>query len=231
MSRRTFSFRTIPLFLSLSLVAAALTACARPPVQEMAGARVAISAARAAGAETRAPAPYAQANRLFDQSLRDVEASDYDRARRHAIEARKIALMAEEDARRASRLEEPAPREKGEKNGAAPEPEALASLKSREGQGPPKAGKDLPSSAARPVDRHRVVQGESLWKISGYAQVYNDPFQWPLLYRANREKISDPDLVYPDQELSVPRRPGSEEVAEAVRVAKSRGPWSLWDGR
>ncbi|MEE8109659.1 MAG: hypothetical protein V3T44_01390, partial [bacterium] len=60
MNRQILSPRlTLPLFLFLSL--AAISACARPPVKEMAGAGVAISAARAAGAETHAPAGYRRA--------------------------------------------------------------------------------------------------------------------------------------------------------------------------
>ena len=35
-------------------------------------------------------------------------------------------------------------------------------------------------------------------------RIYADPYMWPRLYRANKEQIQDPDLIYPDQTLAVP---------------------------
>ncbi len=53
---------------------------------------------------------------------------------------------------------------------------------------------------------HTVVKGECLWRISEQAQIYNDPFMWPLIYKANRDKITkSPDLIYPGQVFSIPR--------------------------
>jgi nucleoid-associated protein YgaU len=78
---------------------------------------------------------------------------------------------------------------------------------------------------------HIVKKGECLWRISEYEEIYNDPFQWPLIYKENRSKIKDPDLIYPEQNFDVPRDSTESEVAEAVREAKFRGAWSLWDGK
>lgn len=50
-----------------------------------------------------------------------------------------------------------------------------------------------------------VVRGDHLWKISGKEKVYSDPYQWTRLYSANQDQISDPDLIYPQQRLAVPR--------------------------
>jgi hypothetical protein len=50
-----------------------------------------------------------------------------------------------------------------------------------------------------------VRKGECLWIISGHDEVYRDPMKWPRLYRANRAIIKDPDLIYPDQVLEIPR--------------------------
>ncbi len=54
-------------------------------------------------------------------------------------------------------------------------------------------------------DKHTVVKGEYLSKISGYKHIYNDPSKWGIIYRANRDKIKDPDLIYPDQVFAIPR--------------------------
>jgi nucleoid-associated protein YgaU len=52
---------------------------------------------------------------------------------------------------------------------------------------------------------HKVVEGEYLGKISGYWEIYDDWRQWTRIYEANKDKISDPDLIYPDQMLDIPR--------------------------
>ncbi|MDH3975310.1 MAG: LysM peptidoglycan-binding domain-containing protein [Deltaproteobacteria bacterium] len=78
---------------------------------------------------------------------------------------------------------------------------------------------------------HVVVKGENLWTISEYGDVYSDPFQWPVIYKANRNQIKDPDLIYPNQEFEIPRDVSQEEIDDAVHEAKTRGPWSLWDGK
>ncbi|MBN1326776.1 MAG: LysM peptidoglycan-binding domain-containing protein [Candidatus Cloacimonetes bacterium] len=62
--------------------------------------------------------------------------------------------------------------------------------------------------AAKPKyyeDTYTVVKGDYLSKISGYSFIYNDWRKWPIIYRANRDKIKDPNLIYPDQVLKIPR--------------------------
>ena len=78
---------------------------------------------------------------------------------------------------------------------------------------------------------HTVQNGECLWTISESTDIYDDPFQWPLIYKANRGQIKDPDLIYADQELDIPRDSSQGEIDDAVHEAKTRGPWSLWDGK
>ena len=51
----------------------------------------------------------------------------------------------------------------------------------------------------------KIYKGECLWTISSYPEIYNDPFQWPKIYRANTDQIKDPDLIYPNQILRIPR--------------------------
>lgn len=59
--------------------------------------------------------------------------------------------------------------------------------------------------------KHMVVQDEWLAKIAGYWEVYDNYRQWPVLFEANRDRIEDPDLIFPEQELVVPREfPASE---------------------
>jgi len=74
---------------------------------------------------------------------------------------------------------------------------------------------------------YTVERGDHLWGISGKDSVYGDPYQWPLIYRANSDKIKDADLIYPGQELDVDASPSSSDVSAAVNHAKTRGAWSL----
>jgi nucleoid-associated protein YgaU len=67
----------------------------------------------------------------------------------------------------------------------------------------------LAAPAAATERVHVVQQGETLWHIA--AQVSGDPHEWPELYRANRDQIKDPSLLYPGQRLRIPE-PGSEEA-------------------
>jgi len=59
--------------------------------------------------------------------------------------------------------------------------------------------------AGSPTGRHVVRRGESLWAISASEGVYGTGSRWRILYAANRARIANPDLIYPGQEISIPR--------------------------
>ncbi len=71
-------------------------------------------------------------------------------------------------------------------------------------------------------DYHTVLRGEALPQIAAQADVYNDQTLWPLLYRANRDQISDPGHIRPGQILRIPRNIGKEEIAEARRYGQEK---------
>jgi nucleoid-associated protein YgaU len=83
--------------------------------------------------------------------------------------------------------------------------------------------------AAGRVSSYSVVRGDNLWSISGKDEVYADPYQWPLIYKTNRDKIKDADLIYPGQVLDVDQNASASEIDAAVNHAKTRGAWSLGD--
>lgn len=74
---------------------------------------------------------------------------------------------------------------------------------------------------------YTVMRGDSLWRIAARSDVYSDPYQWPLIYRANADQISDADLIYPDQRLNIISHPMRGDVDAAVMHARNRGAWSL----
>ncbi len=60
-------------------------------------------------------------------------------------------------------------------------------------------------------DDYNVARGDYLWKISKKPDIYSDPMQWMKIYTYNRELIKDPDLIYPDWVLKIPRKVGPNE--------------------
>jgi len=55
-----------------------------------------------------------------------------------------------------------------------------------------------------PKNVYKVRRGDSLWRISKYRNIYNDPYQWGKIFKANQDKIENPNLIYPGQELIIP---------------------------
>ncbi len=51
----------------------------------------------------------------------------------------------------------------------------------------------------------KVYRGEFLWKIASYPEVYGNGAKWPLIYRANKDQIKDPNLIFPNQVFEIPR--------------------------
>jgi nucleoid-associated protein YgaU len=51
---------------------------------------------------------------------------------------------------------------------------------------------------------YTVVKGDYLSKIAGMRYIYNNWKAWPRIYRANRNLIKDPNLIYPGWVLKIP---------------------------
>ena len=63
------------------------------------------------------------------------------------------------------------------------------------------------SSSARPpatppTQTYTVVSGDSLSKIA--KRVYGSAKAWRKIYEANKDKIKNPDLIYPGQVFTIP---------------------------
>jgi hypothetical protein len=50
--------------------------------------------------------------------------------------------------------------------------------------------------------KYVVKRGDSLWKVAG--KVYHNPLKWHRIYQANKEKIKNPNRIYPNQVLTIP---------------------------
>ncbi|MGA2222244.1 MAG: LysM peptidoglycan-binding domain-containing protein [Verrucomicrobiia bacterium] len=51
--------------------------------------------------------------------------------------------------------------------------------------------------------KYIVKKGDSLWRIAG--KVYHNPLKWPRIYRANKDRIKNPNRIYPNQVLTIPQ--------------------------
>ncbi|MDH4274946.1 MAG: LysM peptidoglycan-binding domain-containing protein [Gammaproteobacteria bacterium] len=87
--------------------------------------------------------------------------------------------------------------------------------------------KNTVATTSGKVERYVVVVGDSLWIISAKPEVYNDPYQWPLIYKANTDRIKDPDRVLPGWQLTIKHDYTQTEIREAIAHARHRGTWKL----
>jgi len=67
-----------------------------------------------------------------------------------------------------------------------------------------------------------VQKGDYLWRISGKQEIYGKPIFWPVIYDANGNIISNANLIFPGQELRIPRDLSEEQRMEEVRKAWSQ---------
>lgn len=73
-------------------------------------------------------------------------------------------------------------------------------------------------AAVSQIDKLRKVQPTSktytvgtwakdrdcLWNIAKKKTIFDNPFKWPSIYNANKDKIKDPNLIYKGQVLTIP---------------------------
>lgn len=69
---------------------------------------------------------------------------------------------------------------------------------------PEAPAENVPPSEQKAPDgkTYKVEKGDSLWKIA--EKMYGDGTKWPKIHDANKDKIENPDMIYPDQELIIP---------------------------
>ena len=72
------------------------------------------------------------------------------------------------------------------------------------------------------MTRYTVVEGDNLSQISGQDMVYGDANLWPLIFKYNTDKLTDPDKLEPGLVLVIPRNLSQTEIREAASYAKKR---------
>jgi len=85
-----------------------------------------------------------------------------------------------------------------------------------------KAERARSEKEVQPAAAHTVKRGETLPQIAALAEVYGDSSLWPLLYRANRDQISNPAVLWPGQVLRISRNYDRNDLIEARRFSSER---------
>ena len=81
------------------------------------------------------------------------------------------------------------------------------------------------AETSAPEASYVVKKGDSLWKIASKKKVLGDPFAWPLLFKANRDQIQDPDFIDVRADLNYKKNYSKDEIADAVEKAEQTPPF------
>lgn len=144
-------------------------------------------------------------SRYFDELTRREEAVRCERERQERLAA--------EEARR---------QEERARVEAAAKAEAARKLEEEKAEARKRAERARAEREAAHVPTHTIKRGETLPQIAALPEVYGDASLWPLLYRANRDQISNPAVLWPGQVLRIPRNYDKNDLAEARKFSSER---------
>jgi len=70
---------------------------------------------------------------------------------------------------------------------------------------------------------YQVVRGDHLWGIAKKKEHYANAFAWPIIYKANRDQIKNPDLIFPKQNFKIPNLT-EEEKSKYEKIKRNYKP-------
>jgi LysM repeat protein len=91
------------------------------------------------------------------------------------------------------------------------------------------SGEATPVVEAAPaaITEYIVKKGDSLWVIAKDKDIYDDDFLWPIIYKANKGQIKNPNMIYPGQKLKIPRDGYSmDDIKKARKKAGAKKPYT-----
>lgn len=74
---------------------------------------------------------------------------------------------------------------------------------------------------------YTVREDDTLEKIAEFPFIYNDKYYWPLIYKYNRDQISNPKKLYKGQILKIPRNITMEDIYIARKEAGAPMPKNI----
>jgi hypothetical protein len=75
---------------------------------------------------------------------------------------------------------------------------------------------------AQQVTTHTVVKGDCLWNLA--ETYYGNPWDWRRIWDANRSLVSDPNLIFPGQVLTIPAKTAEVHEVEVQAPAAPEAP-------
>jgi hypothetical protein len=81
-----------------------------------------------------------------------------------------------------------------------------------------------PTAAPAPL-KYVVRKGDTLWAISHQSGIYSDSFEWPLIFKTNRDGIQDPDEIEVGEVLTIQQDPSADQVKRARQLASDTPPF------
>jgi nucleoid-associated protein YgaU len=86
----------------------------------------------------------------------------------------------------------------------------------------PAAPQDDNDASAATVE-YTVDGGETLYSIAAQTNIYNDGLLWPMIYKANRDQIKNPEQIFPGQKLTIQQKASETEKEDAREIARESG--------
>jgi nucleoid-associated protein YgaU len=213
-----------------------LSACAKPPRQELDATEYLVARAYAYQAPSYAAEEYQAAFSALDDGRRLIAERDYPAAqtalayaRQHALRAYGVTEIAKArqavEAELARLAEEEAGRKAQEEVQRKAEEEAQRKAAEEEAR---RRAEEQPRKAPeRSFTDYRVGSNETLASIAALPGVYGDPLLWPLLYQGNRDQIKDPREIHVGQVLKIPRGLLASDLELARQKAREAGLFDL----
>jgi LysM domain-containing protein len=77
----------------------------------------------------------------------------------------------------------------------------------------------VPTPMPVETQKYVVKKGDTLWAISHQTGIYADSFEWPLIFKADRDQIQDPDQINVGQVLLIQQGQTTDQVQHAIKLA------------
>ena len=98
---------------------------------------------------------------------------------------------------------------------------AVESVSQKEEKTTPAAVQKTDQKSAIKYETITSVKGDNLWDLA--YRHYKDGYLWPLILQANKDQISNPDLIEPGEKLKIPVVSNSTNLNKAERKMLSDG--------